>query len=124
MADQHISKNISRLVAGIDSISVVRDSLKAHFYSQLTEETPAYIADGSDYSDTESSVPDIEACPIILAMLSSPQVPVAGARPVEYGAKLLGRRAGPGIGAGVHHVSINQPEAKILNNHSSALLAR
>ena len=55
MADQHISKNISRLVAGIDSISVVRDSLKAHFYSQLTEETPAYIADGSDYSDTESS---------------------------------------------------------------------
>ena len=55
MADQHISKNISRLVAGIDSISVVRDLLKAHFYSQLTEETPAYIADGSDYSDTESS---------------------------------------------------------------------
>ena len=31
------------------------------------------------------------------------QVQVAGARPVEYGAKLLGRRAGPGIGAGVHH---------------------
>ena len=36
-------------------------------------------------------------------LIHRPQVPVAGARPVEYGSKLLGRRAGPGIGAGVHH---------------------
>ena len=43
MADQHISKNISRLVEGIDSIVVVRDSLKEHFYRQLTEETSAYM---------------------------------------------------------------------------------
>lgn len=51
MADQHISKNISRLVEGIDSIVVVRDSLKKHFYRQLTEETSAYMTEGSDYSD-------------------------------------------------------------------------
>ena len=36
-------------------------------------------------------------------LVHRPQVPVAGARPVEYGVKLLGRRSGPGIGAGVHH---------------------
>lgn len=45
MADNHISKNIQRLVKDIDSVSHRSDSLKAKYTSELIEANIKYIAD-------------------------------------------------------------------------------